>query len=56
MPNPTVGTEVEIAKLRDEARTLAEELQRAKAEARTAAEEKQDLEERARQVAGMMDK
>jgi len=49
-------TEVEIAKLRDEARTLSEELQRAKTEARTAAEEKTDLEERARAVAGMMDK
>jgi len=41
--------------LRDEARNLSEELERAKGEARLASEEKQDLEERARAVAGLWD-
>jgi len=44
---------VEISKLRDDIRTLSEELDRARNEARVALEEKRELEERARAVAGL---
>jgi len=45
--------EVEISKLRDDIRTLTDELERARNEARQAMEDKKDLEERARAVAGL---
>jgi len=45
--------EVDISKLKDDVRTLADELERARADARAAADEKRELEERAKAVAGL---
>jgi len=39
--------------LKDDVRTLADELERARADARAASDEKRELEERARAIAGL---
>jgi len=45
--------EVDISKLKDDVRTLADELERSRADARAAGDEKRELEERARAIAGL---
>jgi len=48
--------EVELSKLKDDQRSLTEELDRAKNEAKQLLEEKRELEEKARAVAGILKK
>jgi len=46
-------SEVDISKLRDDVRTLSDELERARSDARVASDDKRELEDRARAIAGL---